>query len=391
MNAKRYNTNNRYNNKRSNIPYNNKSFRSYLSRNATGSNNNSRYRKRRQKRSQLSYPRFSYRFRRINPNRQRTDQLSRQISELSKQMSKMSLNSNPTNLNKGKKEPRIDKITTPMNMAIHQSYISLYPSSNKIVYVPIYTKTNFSFSGATSILWFPYAVSFNKFDKIIKVQDESEQYDATAVANLLKLSHNGNQLLVLESGICSLPGSYRLVGATFKIYNTTAMLNKSGDFTIYKLNDSDVLPFAYNDEHPPTQQNLGSLYNDYCKRNFQQATIKNNFSAADKCVYINEFNTNSGNNIFSNNSEYLGDTYLISQATLSAKPSNLNPVGSNIKYMLDFSPTTSSQTYTIEIWQLIELVPYPDTNLGNLCYNITHIYPKKIFDEICQSNPLSKV
>lgn len=391
MNARRFNSNNKNFNKRFTNVYPFRVSRAYTNNRISRSNFPNKFQRKRFQRMQPIKPRFSYVFKRTKPNKSNNSRLSRQIDSLTKQMSRLTL-SNSTNLNKGKKEVRTDKIMTPMYMAIHQSYLSLFPSSNKIVYVPVYTKISLQVytNQTTDLLWFPYAVSFKNFDIDIKMNFLDEDYYANAVASLISVNPLSRLVTTYKMGTCNLAGSYRLVGATLKLYNTSSMLNRGGDYTIYKLNDGGAFPFAYDDEHQPTWDMIGEKFRDYTMQDFQQTTIKNNFSASDKAVYINEYNTNEGNNIFCNNSEYLGQTYT-TQNLMTVFPREENATGNNIKYLLKFQPTTQNQFYTVEVWQLIELVPYPNTNLSNLCYNITHVLNKKAFDELCTTNPFSKI
>lgn len=390
MNARTIKRN--YNNsfKRNNTFYNRKLRRRGIKDNNSKQPRTSRYRIRREKRNQLSQRRFNYNFQKRYPNRRRNNNFNQQVDQLSNKLNKLTLNE-PTNLQKHIKEPRKDKIITPMEMALQQKYISMSQTSNKIFYTTIYSKFDINVQATTAVVWFPYCISFKNFYPPIIVDTDKTSNCASSLVVLTR-----DQFTIPTAGTCNITGSYRVVGSTLKIFNVSSVMNRSGDYTIYKLNENALVPVLYNDFNPPTHTNSPELYSLFygntLASNYSQATIKNNFSANDKCVYINEYNTNEGNNIFNNSSEYLGMNYENKENKVYAQPgSNGNVIGSNIKYYIRIPGQDDTQSYTIETWQVIELIPLPSLGLSNMCYSVKTVYPPNIIQEINNLNPLSKI
>jgi hypothetical protein len=325
--------------------------------------------------------------RRIKSN---TNNIRRQVNELAKDMDNLTVNA--TNLTRKKKEPRSDVLKTPMYMCLHQCYISIFPTSNKIIYIPLYTKTtlNILANKTSNLLWFPYGVSFSKINTSVTITINGSDYSINAISTSI-FTDGTNFTLPTHNSITEY-GNYRLVGATLKLTNVSSMLNKQGDVFIAKLNDNDSWPFAYSKEHPPTPTNAANLvnyYNNYVSKDYTNVTIKNNFSCNEE-IYINEYNTLEGNNIFSHEFEYLGDKYANEDRNAWAWPSERNATGNNIKYLVRFGLVANDQKYTLETWQLVEFVPSPLSTMANLGSSVNKLFSSDVVKQMNELNPLLK-
>lgn len=246
-------------------------------------------------------------------------------------------------------------------------------------------------------MWFPYSVNFQSYpDLAITVSDGEEgSTQPNIIAPLMRVVTNTltstiEGMAVYDCSSCGLVGNYRLVGASFKITNLSPFNTKSGSYIIYKLNENTAYPPFYNKSLPPTKANspdytnvIGTLAN----QNHDQVMLKQSFSASD-IGFIHEYNIYEGNNIFQTPNEYIGVDYISGVEPVALWTGN--PQGNNIKYEIDIPATSTIQSYLMETWQILEIVPDPSLNLDNITDFQTHIFNENVLDEIRRKMPIVK-
>lgn len=332
----------------------------------------------------------------INKTNTKIDKLADDLSKLS-----LSLFPKTTNIYRKLKEPRVDKYITPMDMGLSHRFTSLFRTGNRIRYVSLYNRfevDNSTIPGfIAKYLWFPYSVNFQSYpDLSITVSDLQEgSRPPNIIAPLIRVTTNnvGPQIegmTVYNCASCGLVGNYRLVGATLKITNLSAFNIKAGSYIIYKLNENTAYPPFYAQALVPAKPNspkyteiVGTLAN----LNHDQVMLKQSFSASD-VGYIHEYNIYEGNNIFQTPNEYIGADYTSGEEPVATWSGN--PQGNNIKYEIDIPTTTTLQSYLIETWQILEIVPNPSLNLDNTTDFQTHVFNEDVLDEIRRKMPIVK-
>lgn len=226
---------------RRNVPQRRNNTRSNYSYNNFSNNNNNRFQRRYNYPTNLRYN-PNTRFRRadkgyfIQPRRFYRRTLNQKISTLNQKVNRLinKKENKATNTNRPSKLPKYNKLVSPMDMALCNRYISIYPSSSRVIRTSTYSRFTLNFNVAHTLIWFPYAVNFNfgpeEFEVDVlhdKIANELSSFIAHAdgiqghfrLTNLTK---------------CGVFGSYRLIGATIKIKNTTPEINKGGEYTVYK-------------------------------------------------------------------------------------------------------------------------------------------------------------
>lgn len=327
---------------------------------------------------------------------------NKKIAKLSEDISKLSLSMFPktTNIYRKLKEPRIDKYITPMDMGLSQRFTSVFKTGNRIRYMSLYNRfeaLNNNGGMMTTFIWFPYSINFQSYpDLAITVSDGNNGTVQPDVINpLVRIIHNTilgsvNALYCYDCSSCGLVGNYRIVGCTLKIQNLSPFNTKGGSYVIYKLNENTTYPPFYNKNNPIINSNAPDytdiLYN-LVKVNHDQVMLKQSFSATD-VGYIHEYNVYEGNNIFQTPQEYIGQDYISGVEPVAMWSGN--PQGNNIKYQIDIPATSTSQSYLIETWQIIEIVPDPGLNLDNITDFQTHVFDDKVIDEIRRKMPICK-
>lgn len=386
----RRNGNFRSNNNRNNM-YNNNYNRNNRNRPIPNRNKKTfRRTKPRQRYKKTTQAGVIFRDRQSKPN---NNSINSKINDLVKQVKQISMSFAPkaTNLNRGMKEPRYDKICTPMYMALNNKLISIFRTSNRVIKTTVYNKFHITVPGDREFIWYPYAIAFQNYDQgqqpIIgnnKVPDSLSNFIGFS-------SDNANILEIYKSSSSGITGTYRLIGATLKIYNTGSIMYKAGDYSIYKLNDNAGYPLWYSSEQVPDAGTAGdwmAVHQAIIKQDYSQVGVKANFAATDY-TYINEYNVNQGNDIFTGTDEYLGNQYEENNDPY-AKLNN-NVIGNNIKYMLKFPLTTSgTQNYTVETWQVVEIVPAPASGLGTAAKIVDKTFTPEVIKEMSMISPFDK-
>lgn len=340
-----------------------------------------------------------------NSIKDNNNKLTDKINKLSDKLSKLSLELFPktTNIFRRLKEPRVDKIVTPMDMGLSHCYTSIFKTGNRIRYMSLYNRyevSNNTTAIMQSYLWFPYAINFNSYpDLAITVSDGTEQgtRQPDVICPLLRASRTQGvvtaltNLTVFDTASCGLVGNYRLVGASLKMTNVTPFTLRGGSYVIYKLNENTTYPPFYNDLLKPNHQNAID-YTDTIRAlivsNHDQVMLKQSFSGSD-IAFIHEYNTYEGNNIFQIPNEYIGSSYISSAEPVAQWDGN--PQGCNIKYQIDIPPTPSGlNTYLIETWQIIEIIPDPSLHLDNITDFQTHVFNEDVIDQMRKDMPIKK-
>lgn len=332
----------------------------------------------------------------INKTNNKIDKLSDDLSKLS-----LSLFPKTTNIYRKLKEPRIDKYVTPMEMGLSHRFTSLFKTGNRIRYMSLYNRFEIDNSVIPSFvakyLWFPYSVNFQSYpDLSIKVSDGQEgSTSPNIISPLIRITTNTSTrsvegMSVYNCSACGLVGNYRLVGATLKITNLSPFNTKAGSYIIYKLNENTAYPAFYANTLVPAKPNSPNYTNvvgTLANLNHDQVMLKQSFSASD-IGYIHEYNIYEGNNIFQTPNEYIGADYLDGDEPVAKWLGN--PQGNNIKYEIDIPTTTTLQSYLVETWQILEIVPNPSLNLDNTTDFQTHIFNEDVLDEIRRKMPIVK-
>jgi hypothetical protein len=323
--------------------------------------------------------------------------LNERIDSLTNKMDKLSLEIFPkiTNVNRKKKEPRSDKILTPMNMALSSRIISLYPTNNRVVPFTVYSRIQINtLNYDHNIIWFPYFTNFTEYRHLPITYQVSANVPVDTATNIYGMHKNPNNKYdfnLYQSTPCGLYGNYRVIGATMKITNTTPLMNKGGTYYVYKMNDNLIFPLFYNKQggvdwswDNDTAHKVEALINS-AKTQIQ---VKQNFASSD-VGYIHEFNTYEGNNIFQTPLEYLGNDFV------GPQPGNFlywtNAVGNNIKYWITIpSMGNVTNTYVLETWQVLEIVPDPELQLDMLAGTQKYVYQPEQIKEINDFFPITK-
>lgn len=374
-------------------------------RNFKNINNRQRYNRRnanyRNYNDEKYFKMFNFVPRTINQLRQEDRNIKRNIKNISNKINDIKTTGKVTKLNenknKSKKEVRRDRIMTAMEMGLTSRFISIFPTTNRIAYQKIYSRFTINvFSNYDRhLVWFPYAINFTQYpDLSITVDVNGNAVAPNRISQLLQVNtsiQNPTQAvdyLTLESTPCGLPGLYRVVCSSLKIVNTTPIMNKGGSYIIYKLNENTLYPPFYNRQTVPTNTNSPNYFlrieNIVCQ-NHDQINIKQAYSATDT-AYIHEFNLYEGNNIFQACTEYIGVDFINGTETLAEW--SKNPIGNNIKYLIDFPHTTSTNNYIIESWQIIEVVPHPSLQMDNIAHIQNAVVNKNVLNKLKTYNPL---
>jgi len=341
----------------------------------------------------------------INNNNRMNKQQNNQIKKLTRQFNQLSLklfprvNNNNKEPRKNNKEPRTDKVATAYSMYKTTRYVSIFPTSARFKYMAVYTKFEISAlsTGTTHLILFPYFCAFTNYDSSsygsIEVNNGTAIDTATnAISVYIPTNNLPNAAIGPKiSGRCGLYGTYRVVCYSAKITNLTAYQTKTGSYTIYKLNDTTFYPFMYDSQNPPDATNMQAEMKQSwlatITSNKDQTSIMKTYSACDNAL-INEYNIYEGNDIFQKPTEYLGASF--QNSTYKYAQWNNNPTGINVVYQIDFNTVPSTNTYLVEYWQIIEVIPDPLLNLDTLAEIQKYVYTKNAIMQAKNFDNLTK-
>lgn len=302
-------------------------------------------------------------------------------------------NSNNKN-NKNRKELRTDKLMTPMEMVFRGQYMPLFKIEERCSTTYTYSKFVFTFYSGyprIKILLFPYSVNFkeNLYQYQETVKAGGAVCDAFFNVAIMRTNSGGSidQGECHKTAQCGIAGNWKLLGTTYKLMNISPKMQQGGSITITKLIDNDIAPLFTYHGYAPTSGVVVDWIKNYVNADYSQVQPKNNFQPTSE-IYIDEFNTSSGNNIFQGMSEYIGSRYLDIEDGFVATYSK-DAVGNNIKYLIELSvPSTADQTYTLEVWNVFHVIPEPDTGLSNVARFYNNFYNSKVLQEIKTRMPM---
>jgi len=311
------------------------------------------------------------------------------------------------------KEPRRDKIMTPMYMSLHSCITPIYEQNESVVNTFVYTRFDdiTTSSGAdTYIVILPYSINFNfeamaTYDTTMQnitynsgSTEAPEIITPTAMFNIFKFTKPLSSTVYGQNcyatSAVGIPGNYKLIGTTIKVYNVTSQFYKSGDFIAYKTQDNQLHPiFSYDFVDAEAEMATDDFRNEfqtYMTQDFDQITIKNNYSCNDT-LYINDYNTSNGSNIYCAPYEYLGCKFNKNTGeTQNAALYDSNPLGNSTKYILKFPATEDDNKYIMEIWQTLSIIPSVGSNLGNLGKVTKHHFTPAVVNEMKNKFPFTK-
>lgn len=335
--------------------------------------------------------------RKYNANRRINKNINKKINELSKDIVNVAIpttnmNNMMTNKNKSKKEVRRDKLITPMQMVLSGKFLPITRISERCIINYTYTKLNITvpFNGfeKTSLILFPYCINFKPelFDqideKVISVGDSVNNIFYNVLQGNEGTSHTYNAYSTTPTGII---GNWKLIGTSYKLYNTTSRLSLGGNLSVTKLTDNVMNPIFTS-----TERNIGGDLSGfirwYIRKNYDLVQPKNSFGPAD-IVRIDEFNTSPGTNIFQGPTEYIGCKYISDIEAAYPKFSN-DTVGNNVKYLVEIYPSSSNQTYVLEIWNVFAIIPAPTSGLSNVVKLYNECFNPSVVNEMRTRMPI---
>lgn len=328
-----------------------------------------------------------------NNNRKKLNKLDKKMTKISKEIVNSSVpNTNLVNKNnKKRKEARRDKIKSPMSMVLSGQFIPINRISERCLINYTYTKMvlKVPYGGEkTSLLLFPYSInfkpeSFNQIDEKITV---AQNKVCNIFYNVLQANMGQNPTYYAHSTTpTGIIGNWKLIGTSYKLYNTTSRLNIGGNIVVTKLIDNIMNPiFTSNELGVPAD--IGDYLNPYLIKNYELVQPKNSFGPTD-VVRIDEYNTGSGTNIFQGPTEYLGCKF---ESNIERGYPNFpnDPVGNNTKYLVEIYATTNQQTYMLEIWNVFAIIPAPSSGLSNVVKQYDYCFDESVVEEMKTKIPM---
>lgn len=311
-----------------------------------------------------------------NPRtRKNNNNINKKLKELSNGIVNFSIpttkmNTILSNKNKSKKEIRKDKLITPMQMVLSGKFLPITRISERCLINYTYTKIKISvpYNGydKTCLILFPYSINFkpdlfNQIDeKVLSLDNSINNIFYNVLQGNIGNNHTYDAYATTPTGII---GNWKLIGTSYKLYNTTSRLSIGGNITVTKLTDNIMNPIFTNNQRI-IGGDLGEIIRPYVEKNYDLVQPKNGFGPAD-IVRIDEFNTSPGTNIFQGPTEYIGCKYLTDLQAAYPKFSN-DTVGNNVKYLVEIYSSSSTQTYVLEIWNVFAIIPAPSSGLSNV-------------------------
>lgn len=342
----------------------------------------------------------TYKYRRSKNNWKQNNnikKLNKKLNTLSKGVVNFSI---PTthfdnminNKNKSKKEPRRDKLITPMNMVLSGKFLPITRISERCLINYTYTKIkiNVPYNGydKTCLILFPYSINFkpdlfNQIDeKVLTLENSMSNIYYNVLQGNIGTNHSYDAYATTATGII---GNWKLIGTSYKLYNTTSRLSIGGNISVTKLTDNIMNPI-FTSTARNVGGDLGEIIRPYIERNYDLVQPKNSFGAAD-IVRIDEFNTSPGTNIFQGPTEYIGCKYTSDLQAAYPKFSN-DTVGNNVKYLVEIYSSNSTQSYILEIWNVFAIIPAPSSGLSNVVKLYTESFNPEVVNEMRNRIPM---
>lgn len=334
-----------------------------------------------------------YKFRRIE----------NEINQLTKMIKKTSLGGGPSialnteNQIKTSKDPRsnkeirYDKLYTALEMYLMGKYYSFFKTSNMIVRLTNYSSYSVTLppNKKCAALYYPY---FYPYIPNILLQPNGVNVVADQCSNFM--FYNDTTLQCPTANKITVPGNFRLIAATMKVTNTTTNSQKGGSFTIYRLTQNPGQPIYL---HAGT-----ALVNDFYIASITALMTANYDNEPVKFLYngnqtalANEYGVIDGNTIFQQYDEYMGGrTEAESSSTYQTAGgdfSKFNPTGINVKYLIQFDPVTTEQTYKIQTFAIFEVVPVSTSAMATLAFKGDKCVSEAVVEEAKNSFNLKQV
>lgn len=323
--------------------------------------------------------------------------INKKINQLSKGVVNYSiptthLDSMAQNKNKNKKEIRRDKLITPMNMVLMGQFLPITKIPERCIINYTYSKIKISvpYNGydKTSLILFPYSINFKPElyqqidEKVVSIQDALNNIFYNVLQGNIGTNHTYDAFATTPTGII---GNWKLIGTSYKLYNTTSRLNIGGNITVTKLTDNVMYPI-FTSTNRIIGGDLGDKIRPYISKNYDLVQPKNSFGPAD-IVRIDEFNTSPGTNIFQGPTEYIGCKFLSDIEAAYPKFSS-DTVGNNVKYLVEISASTNTQTYILEIWNVFAIIPAPTSGLSNVVKTYNDCFTPSVVNEMMTRMPI---
>lgn len=280
----------------------------------------------------------------------------------------------------------IDLVLNPYKMVLSNEYYSIFPTQLKVIRMGYYFKWTYNMVSGKRVLWYPYGVGFQKmFNEHHIVTTEQKQIDMFSNLFMSHLSDN-TKFHAIPVTCSSIPGKYRLIGATLKCTNVTPATNKAGTVFIAKSDDDHGGPFytaiPQGYEFPTIVQNnqtSNSAYGIQKELNLKldNAPVKNT-APGTATIIINEVNNKEGNNIFNSYDEYNNVAYGFGSTLDQSEQRDTGGIANNTKYMLTFEGSGDGQMYLFEMWTVIEVCPLPETGFGGMAHDSSKGVSKRI-------------
>lgn len=263
---------------------------------------------------------------------------------------------------------KLHYLLNPMNAVLERKLFSVFFSEDKIMRFGVFTSWNFTTSTTETYnsLWFPLGAAMSQMvwprDKDNATCDKfaSFWWGTSALQPCHCLYQN--QITVF--------GKYRVIGAEMKITNTTNMTNRGGSYLVGEVSIEDTAPLYVNKNtfpHDSLDIDINSIKGNYLT-SLANISTKQMYTADDICL-IRFVNGYESNRIYSNYNEYLQSVY--TGNTISSGHcvrENDEVVGNNIGYVINWYATSAIQTYLIELYNVVEVIPDPSRNMGMATY-----------------------
>lgn len=302
-------------------------------------------------------------------------------------------NNNNNNNRRNRFSKILDFLLHPYKMALNNEFYSIFPTSFKIVRMSVYTRIETTVANGDKFLWYPYGVGNRPYMESMASIDFNGHGPLTKYSNLYRYIASADSVAPISVNMIDFPCRYRLIGASFRITNTTNINSKSGNLFITK----DSLEGANYPTYFPAYNvipNNDFKFNliDIFHNNVNNAAIKNNISAV-QTFTINEVNTCKGNDIFCGGSEYLSDAYKRYNLNTTVSDDYLvmqsatNRFANNVVYRIDHSASTS-QSIVIEQWQIVDVIPAGTSAIAGLAHDSIRGCNPRMISIIDKSNPI---
>lgn len=274
-------------------------------------------------------------------------------------------------LNKPRTKNKLHYLLNPMNAVLERKLFSVFFSEDKIMRFGVFTSWNFTTSTTENYnsLWFPLGAAMAQYvwprDKDNATCDKFASFWWGTTSTQSCHCMYQNQITVF--------GKYRVIGSEMKITNTTNMTNRGGNYLVGEVSIEDVAPLYVNKNtfvHDSLDIDINSIKACYGTSLANIAT-KQMYTADDICL-IRFVNAYESNRIYSNYNEYLQSVYVGN--TISSGHcvrENDEVVGNNIGYVINWYMTSAVQTYLIELYSVVEVIPDPSRNMGMATYPST--------------------